>query len=143
MPLARRVLRIALLVAVTLVGGCAGTAPPTPSPSPLPAPTCGGLRVAIRDALPCDAVVARALAALAERAPDQLARGVIRIDVLLAECPRGEMPPQIDCGSEPFAQLVTVDLGPSGPGGPSEPSLTVAIAPVTGRLLGIQNPLIR
>jgi hypothetical protein len=49
----------------------------------------------------------------------------------------------IDCGTEQFAQMVTVQFGPAPAGGPIEPSLTVAVAPVTGAILGISNPLIR
>ena len=69
--------------------------------------------------------------------------GVTAIDVFLASCPRDEIPPQVDCGAEKFAQLVTVRFAPAPAGGPIEASLTVAIAPVSGRVLGIVNPLIR
>ena len=62
---------------------------------------------------------------------------------MLATCPRGEVPPQIDCGQEQFVQLVTVTFEPAPAGGPIEPSLTVAVAPVNGAILGIVNPLIR
>jgi hypothetical protein len=93
--------------------------------------------------LPCDRIVQIAIEALRERAPEQLSRGVTAIDVFLTTCPRGEVPPQINCANEQFAQLVTVTFGPSEPGGPIEPSLTVAVAPASGQILGIANPLIR
>jgi hypothetical protein len=93
--------------------------------------------------LSCEEIAEIAIGALRDRAPQQLARGVAAIDVFLAACPRGEVPPQIDCGREQFAQLVTVTFRASPPGGPIEPSLTVAVAPVSGAILGIANPLIR
>jgi hypothetical protein len=127
--------------AMSILIGCAG-AEPSPSSLALPNPTCGGLKIKIDGALPCERIVAIAIEALRERAPDQLARGVAAIDVFLSTCPRGEVPPQIDCGSEQFAQLVTVTFNASQPGGPIEPSLTVAVAPVSGVVLGIANPLI-
>ena len=129
-----------------LVAACdasGGVPSPSNSAGGLPAPTCGGLKIAIEGALPCDRVAEVAIQALAARAPAQLARGVSAIDVVLAECPRGEVPPQIMCGQAQFAQLVTVTFGPAGAGGPIEPSLTVAVEPVTGAILGIENPLIR
>ena len=64
------------------------------------------------------------------------------IDVFLTTCPRGEVPPQIECGSEQFAQLVIITFEAAPPGGPMEPSLTVAVAPVSGTILGIANPLV-
>lgn len=134
-------LRGALLAA--LVAGCAGAPTPSPAPSVLPEPTCGGIEIALPGALACDRIAAIAMRTLAERAPDQLARGVTRIDVALQPCPRGEVPPQVDCTGETHAQLVTVEFGPAPPGGPIEPSLTVAIGPVSGRVLGVANPLIR
>jgi hypothetical protein len=127
--------------AISILIGCAG-AEATPSNFSLPNPTCGGLKIKIDGALPCDRIVAIAIEALRERAPAQLARGVAAIDVFLSTCPREEVPPQIDCGSEQFAQLVTVTFNASPPGGPIEPSLTVAVAPVSGVVLGIANPLI-
>jgi len=133
-------------VAVAIAAGCspAGLQPtPQPTATSIPAPTCGGLKIQIRDALSCERVVSAALQALEERSPDQLRRGITRIDVVLGQCPRGEMPPMIECGTEQFAQVVTVEFGPSSPGGPIEPSLTVAIARVTGAILGLSNPLIR
>jgi hypothetical protein len=136
---------IALLLA-TVVAACdasGGNQSPSGSTSGLPVPTCGGLKIAIEGALPCDRVVELAVQALGARAPDQIARGMSAIDVVLAECPRGEVPPQITCGQAQFAQLVTVTFGPAGAGGPIEPSLTVAVEPATGAILGIENPLIR
>lgn len=137
--------RLSLLVLaamISIVVGCAGTITP-PGSAPLPAPTCGGIKIAIEGARPCDNIVEIAIGALRQRAPDQLARGVTAIDVQLATCPKNEVPPQIDCGREQFAQLVTVTFGAAPQGGPIEPSLTVAIAPVTGVVMGIENPLIR
>ena len=135
-------LLVVLAVAVSILVGCTGTTGP-PSSVALPNPTCGGIKIKIDGALPCERIVAIAIEALRERAPDQLARGVAAIDVFLSACPRGEVPPQIDCGTEQFAQLVTVTFDASPPGGPIEPSLTVAVAPVSGAILGIANPLIR
>lgn len=148
MPAARlgRVQRLssiaAPLAALVIVAACLGTTGP-PSSVPLPEPTCGGIKIKIDGALPCDAIVDLAAAALRERAPQQRARGVTAIDVSLATCPRNEIPQQIDCGTEEFAQLVTFTFAVAAPGGPIEPSLTVAVAPVSGRILGIANPLIR
>jgi hypothetical protein len=136
----------ALLLATMLAGACgADTSTPTPSStvSALPTPTCGGLKVAIDPALPCERVAEIAVAALRDRAPQQLDRGVAAIDVVLSECPRGEVPPQITCGQTQFVQLVTVTFGPAGSSGFIEPSLTVAVEPTTGAILGISNPLIR
>lgn len=124
------------------VGACAFV-PAAATQPPLPGPTCGGLKILIEDALPCDQVVQIALGALAQRAPDQLARGIGAITVELASCPRDEVPPQIQCGTETFAQLVRVEFAAAQPGGPIEPSLTVAVGPVSGVVLGISNPLIR
>jgi len=130
-----------LMLLVTCVA--CGTDGPEPSAAGLPRPTCGGLKIAIDPSLPCERVVKIAIAALSERAAPQLARGVTAIDVVLAECPRGEVPPQISCGNSTFAQLVTVTFGPGNGGGLVEPSLTVAVEPTTGAVLGIENPLIR
>ena len=47
----------------------------------LPDPTCGGLKIKIEGALPCDRIVQIAIEALRERAPQQLSRGVAAIDV--------------------------------------------------------------
>lgn len=137
----RRSFLLVLASAIAILVGCLGTTGP-PSSVALPEPTCGGIKIKIEGALPCDRIVQIAIAALGERAPEQLARGVAAIDVVLAPCPRGEVPPQIDCSNEQFAQLVTVTFRPPPPGGPIEPSLTVAVAPVTGKILGIANPLI-
>lgn len=131
-----------LVAAISIVAGCTGTTGPPPAAT-LPAPTCGGIKILIEGALPCDDIVVIAIGALRERAPDQLARGVAAIDVVLSTCPANEVPPQIACGKEQFAQLVTITFEPAPPGGPIEPSLTVAVAPVSGAVLGISNPLIR
>jgi hypothetical protein len=138
-PPLRRLL--ALLLAVVVAGACAADVEPTPSGPP--GLTCGGINVAIDPALPCERVADIALQALRDRAPRQIARGVTAIDVVLSQCPRGEVPPQIACGDAQFAQMVTVTFGPGGNGGPIEPSLTVAVEPTTGAVLGISNPLIR
>lgn len=133
---------LVLVAATSILAGCIGTAGP-PNSVPLPQPTCGGIKIAIDGALPCDNVVQLAIGALRERAPDQLSRGVAAIDVMLTTCPRNEVPPQITCGQEQFVQLVTVTFQPAPAGGPIEPSLTVAVAPVSGAILGVVNPLIR
>lgn len=139
----RGVALLATSIALSIsVGACAFVPAAASQPAP-PRPTCGGLKILIEDALPCDQLVQIALGALAQRAPDQLARGVTGITVELASCPRDEVPPQIRCGTETFAQLVSVEFAPAQPGGPIEPSLTVAIAPGSGVVLGISNPLIR
>lgn len=109
----------------------------------LPKPTCGGARIAIPGALSCERLVVVAIEVLGRETPAQFDRGILAIDVNLQGCPRNEVPPQIDCTGEDWAQLVTVTFGPARGGGPMEPSLTVALAPVSGRLLGIANPLIR
>lgn len=139
------VLRLLALLAALAIAAACGTDDVDISPAPpsLPQPTCGGLKIAIDPSLPCERIVEIAIAALNERAAPHLARGVTAIDVVLAECPRGEIPRQITCGNSRFAQLVTVTFAPAGQGGPIEPSLTVAVEPSTGAILGIQNPLIR
>jgi hypothetical protein len=140
-------LAVALAIVISLLSGCdldpGGPGGSTLTFGNVPAPTCGGIKVLIEGALPCDVIAARALDELATRAPEQLARGVTAIDVMLADCPAGEVPQLIDCTGVQFAQLVTVTFEAPRPGGPIEPSLTVALEPVTGRLLGIANPLIR
>lgn len=136
-----RTLLLLVVAATSILAGCLGTSGP-PS-SALPEPTCGGIKIKIDGALPCDRVAEIAIGALRERVPEQLARGVAAIEVLLTTCPRNEVPPQIDCGSEQFAQLVTITFKDSPAGGMIEPSLTVAVAPVSGAILGIANPLIR
>jgi hypothetical protein len=131
------------LAAAIVLGGCGGTAS-EPSPASFPMPTCGGVKIHIEGALPCDQVVEIAVGTLTRQAPEQVARGIESIDVLLTNCPRNELPPQVDCGAETFAQMVTITFrDPPAGGGFVEPSLTVAVAPVTGRVLGIVNPLIR
>jgi hypothetical protein len=133
---------LVLAVLLAILAGCGG-ATDSASVEPLPSPVCGGIKIKVQGALPCDQVVSIAIAALRERAPDQLDRGVTAIEVFLTTCPLGEVPRQIDCDREPFVQLVTVTFGPGAPNGPIEPTLTVAVAPVSGRVLGISNPLIR
>ena len=145
----QRLLRLAAALAllVSILSGCdldpGGPGGSTFTFGNVPAPTCGGIKVLVQGALSCDEIVARALDALAARAPEQLARGVTAIDVMLADCPAREVPQLIDCTGVQFAQLVTVTFEAPRPGGPIEPSLTIAIEPVTGRVLGIANPLIR
>jgi hypothetical protein len=131
-----------LLAAVLILGGCFVRTGPPPA-GELPQPTCGGLKIKIDGALPCDRIVEIAMAALRERAPEQVARGVIAIDVVLSACPRGEVPQQIQCSGVPFVQLVTVSFNPAPSGGPIERSPTVAVDPTSGAILGIENPLIR
>ena len=126
-----------LVVACSLVGS------PGPTDLTLPDPTCGGARIEIPGALGCEALAQIALEELQAEAPAQLARGVIAVTVELQGCPRNEVPPQLDCTGEDFVQLVTFTFGASEPGGPIEPSLSVGVAPVSGRVLGIVNPLIR
>ena len=130
------------MLACAVIVACSGEVEPSPPPSQ-PVPACGGLEVRIDPSLSCERVAEIALNALHERAPQQLARGVIAVNVVLAQCPRGEVPPQVSCGESQFAQLVTVIFGPAGSSGLVEPSLTVAVEPVTGAILGIENPLIR
>ena len=138
-----RLVSTGVLVAAFVLNGCGG-AGPGPSSVALPAPTCGGVKVHIEGSLPCDEVAAIAVGALTRQAPEQVARGIEGIDVFLTSCPRNEVPPQVDCGAEAFAQMVTMTFRDPPPGGGfAEPSLTVAVAPVSGRVLGIVNPLIR
>lgn len=135
---------LALALAASVASGCdllGRMAAPAPG-APLPPPVCGGLKIAIEGALSCQRIASIAIETLAARAPDQLARGVTSIRVELAQCPRGEVPPMIDCTNTEFAQMVTVTFPEPRPGGPIEPSLTVAIEPASGRVLGISNPLI-
>lgn len=131
-----------MLALVAILAGCAGAAESAPG-EPLPSPVCGGIKIRIEGALPCERVVEIAIDALRDRAPQQLSRGVAAIEVFLTTCPRGEVPQQIDCGTEEFVQLVTVTFADDPASGPIEPTLTVAVAPVSGRVLGISNPLIR
>lgn len=126
-----------------LVAACSLVGSPGATDLTLPAPTCGGARIEIPGALRCEALVEIALEELRAQAPGQLARGVIAVTVDLQGCPRNEVPPQLDCTGEDFVQLVTFTFGASDPGGPLEPSLSVGVAPVSGRVLGIVNPLVR
>jgi hypothetical protein len=139
----RPIARVLALVLAIGVGAACDADTEAPSASVTPVPTCGGLKIAIDPALPCERLAEIAVATLAARAPQQLARGVTAIDVVLATCPRNEIPQQITCGDAQFAQLVTVTFGPAANGGPIEWSLVVGIEPVTGAVLGIANPLIR
>jgi hypothetical protein len=125
-----------LLLALLLVGGCVAL----PGVRPMPKPACGGIDIALPGALSCDRVAAIAIDRLRQVAPEQMARGVAAINVELGACPRGEMPPMIDCTGEQHAQMVTVDFVG---GNRKIDSLTVAVGPVSGRVLGISNPLIR
>jgi len=137
-PMLRRATLSTLLVVgmLTAIAGCAAI----PATRPMPTPTCGGIDIALNGALSCERIVTIALDTLHRNAPDQLARGVSAIDVQLGVCPRGEMPTMIDCTGEEHAQMVTVQFV----GGHAKlDSLTVAIGPVSGRVLGISNPLIR
>jgi hypothetical protein len=121
--------------------------PPEPDPSAtsaiaMPPPACGGAQVSIQDALPCEAVAGLALGAVAKSAPALLATGVAGIDVYLEACPEDEVPPEIDCRGEPYAQFVTITFGSPGRGEASESGLTVVVAPVSGRVLGISDQLV-
>jgi hypothetical protein len=140
---ASRLTGLGVVLAAWLVAGCGILGSPSPTAFALPPPSCGGARVVIPGALACDAVVAIALAELRAEVPRLLDRGVIAVTVDLQGCPRTDVPPQLDCGGEDFVQLVTFTFGPAEPGGPVEPSMSVGIAPVSGRVLGIVNPLIR
>lgn len=133
----------AVAVALVVVAGCGILGDQGPSLRPIPEPTCGGARVEIPGALDCAAVARIAIEHLEAEVPTQLDRGIVALTVELQGCPRGEVPPQLDCSSEDFVQLVTVTLGPPLAGGPIEPSLSVGVGPVSGRVLGIVNPLIR
>ena len=131
------------LVTASLVAGCGILASPPPTALALPAPTCGGAKIEIPGALPCDDLVGIALQVLRAEVPALLDRGVIAVAVELGGCPRNEVPAQLDCSGEDFVQLVTFTFGPSVQGGPIEPSMAVGLAPVTGRVLGLVNPLLR
>lgn len=132
-----------LLLASAIALAACSTTPASPTPIPIPTPTCGGIKVLIEDALPCARTVEIAVGTLAASHPDHVARGISAIDVTLAPCRDGAVPPQVDCAGNAFAQYVLVTFGPAGAGGPIEPSLTVVVAPIDGRVLGIENPLIR
>lgn len=130
-------------VIAAIVAGCGLSGGPERTPLAVPAPTCGGAKILIPGAMPCEELVRLAIEVIRAEAPLQLDRGIVAVTVELMGCPKQEVPPQIDCAGEPFVQLVTLHFGASVEGGPIEPSLSVALAPVTGRLLGIVNPLIR
>jgi len=140
---AGRLVPMAGLLLASLLAGCGVLGSPAPSGLSLPAPTCGGAKVVIPGALPCDDLVGIALQALRAEVPGLLDRGVIAVTVELQGCPRDEVPPQLDCTGEPWVQMVTFTFGPAAPGGPIEPSMTVGLAPVSGRVLGMVNPLIQ
>jgi hypothetical protein len=131
-----RSLSLAIVVLALAAAGCTAI----PGAQPRPQPVCGGIKIAIPGALSCDEITSIALNRLAQVSPEQMARGVSSINVVLSECPRGEMPPMIDCTGEQHAQMVTVHFVR---GNPKFDSLTVAVGPVSGRVLGISNPLIR
>jgi hypothetical protein len=133
---------ISLFLAGIFLAACT-TAVAAPTPTPVPEPVCGGIEIAIPRAISCKDAANRALAALREKAPQQIARGVTGIQVQLAECPRNEVPPQMDCTGEQFAYLVTVHFNVLGDNLFMEDNLTVGVAPVSGRILGIANPLVR
>lgn len=116
---------------------------PVGPPGALPEPSCGGLKILIEGALPCDRIADIAVATLSAVAPDHVARGVVKIDVWMGDCPSNGIIPNLDCLDNPFAQAVTVTFGPPIPGGPSDPALTVVVAPVSGEVLGIQAPIQR
>jgi hypothetical protein len=128
------------LMTVLLAAACSAA---SPTPVPLPSPTCGGIEIAIPGAMSCQDAAQRAVAALRERAPDQVRRGITGIEVRLDLCPVGEVPPQIDCTGVEHAYLVTVHFNVVADNLAAEDSLTVGIDPVSGRILGIANPLIR
>jgi len=132
---------IALMVlAAVVAGGCSSG---TDSEAAIPAPTCVGGPVGIPGALPCERVAELAIDALRAEAPEQLERRATGVVVELSRCPAGEMPPQVDCTGVSDAWMVRLSFGPAPSGGPIEDQLTVALEPVTGRLLGIVNPLVR
>ena len=106
------------LVTASLVAGCGILASPAPTALALPVPTCGGARIEIPGALPCDDLVGIALEALRAEVPALLDRGVIAVAVELGGCPRNEIPAQLDCTGEDFVQLVTFTFGPSVAGRP-------------------------
>jgi hypothetical protein len=126
---------VALSVAA-LLGACTAL----PGARPIPQPRCGGIDIALQGALSCERIVSIAMETLRRTAPEQMTRGISAIHVQLGTCPRGEMPPMIDCTGEDHAQMVSVHFVG---GHPKLDSLTVAIGPVSGKVLGISNPLIR
>jgi hypothetical protein len=142
--LARRLLAVVAASALAgAVAGCGTLGSPSPTSLALPSPTCGGAKILIPGAVPCEQLVRLGLEVLQREAPGQLDRGVIAVTVDLEACPKNAIPRQLDCSGEDFVQLVTFTFGPSGEGGPIEPSLSVGVGPVSGRILGIVNPLIR
>lgn len=112
-------------------------------PVGVPQPTCGGLKILIEGALPCQDLASIAIETLARQAPDHMARGVVAIDVSLAPCPSGAVDQNVDCLGNEIAQYVTVSFGPMLPDSPVEPSLIVVLDPVSGQLLGFEDPLTR
>jgi len=112
-------------------------------PVGVPRPTCGGLKILIDGALPCQDLASIAIEALRRQAPGHMARGVTAIDVSLAQCPSGAVDQNVDCLGNEIAQYVTVTFGPPLPDSPVEPSLVVVLDPVSGQLLGFENRLIR
>ena len=129
-----------LLALLTFSAGCTAAAA---TPPPMPQPVCGGIEIAIPGAMSCEEAARRAVAVLRERAAQHIARGVTGIQVALMPCPKGEVPPQIDCTGETNVYLVTVHFNVVGDNALMEDNLTVGISPVSGRILGIANPLIR
>jgi hypothetical protein len=99
--------------------------------------------VVIPGALSCDELVGIALQVLRTEVPTQLERGVIAVTVELQGCPHGEVTPELDCTGEDWVQVVTFTFGPATSGGPIEPSMSVGVAPVSGRVLGLVNPFMR
>ncbi|MBF8290787.1 MAG: hypothetical protein HW391_1755 [Chloroflexi bacterium] len=130
-------LTAAFLASCGLAGG------PERTPLAVPAPSCGGAKILIPGSIPCEELVRFAIDVIRAEAPSQLDRGIVAVTVELQGCPKQALPAQIDCAGEPFVQLVTLNFGAPVEGGPIEPSLSVALAPVSGRVLGIVNPLIR
>jgi hypothetical protein len=134
---------LAALLVVAIGAGCT-SAPASPTPSPSPPAACAEMDMFVEGRIECGDAVDRALAALRQLVPEQMAKGVAGIEVRLGNCPVGEIPPQIQC-VDPARQLyfVTVRFGPPGPGQPMDESLTVGLDATSGRVMGISNPLIR
>jgi hypothetical protein len=131
---------VLIVVVTALVAACSG------SPiggGAIPSPSCGSGDAPIAGSLACDRLADIAIETLRERAPGQLARGVTEVAVSIERCPVGEVPPQVDCAGVTHAAMVRVAFGPAPLDGPIEMYLVVAIDPMTGRVLGIVNPLIR
>lgn len=143
-------LRVAVLVAAVFVLASCSFLGPQPVilstvgvPIGMPQPTCGGLKILIEGALPCQDLASIAIETLGRQAPDHLARGVVAIDVSLAPCPSAAVDQNVDCLGNEIAQFVMVTFGPMLPDSPVEPSLVVVLDPVSGQLLGFENPHIR